>query len=44
MKELRCPDCESGQIYNRLKDNDFRCSKCGGIFQRKDLKLGKDKL
>lgn len=27
----RCPKCDSSQVYNRLKEGDWRCFKCGYI-------------
>lgn len=31
-EEIKCPKCNSSQIYNRAKSDDYRCVKCGNIF------------
>lgn len=32
----RCPDCESLNIYVRIKSNEAVCRRCGSIFDLDD--------
>jgi ribosomal protein L37AE/L43A len=28
----KCPKCQSGQVYYRIKTDDYQCRRCGETF------------
>lgn len=33
-EKVRCPECDSGQFYYRVKTDDYVCQKCGHIWKK----------
>ena len=41
MAKQKCPECGSGETYNRIKTADFRCKKCGNEWKKEKHPEGK---
>ena len=35
--KIRCPECDTTQVYYRVKTDDYQCQKCGHKWKKEGL-------